>query len=195
MSTLTRAETPTQSPCRRVVLGSGSWPASTASTGASRPLLLQVLERRRVLGVEDVGHRMRLLGDDLVGEGVLVVVADVDLDPGLLLERGDERLGRLLVLAAVERDGLAGGARRRGGGGQQTGDTAGGCRRGQPQPHARPAPSRFGPPGRRRHRRRDHGGRGPRHGAAVGQMALTRASAVFIAALALWDPLPALNAA
>jgi len=43
---------------------------------------LQVLEGGRVLGVEDVAQRVRLFGDDLVGEGVLVVVANVDLDAG-----------------------------------------------------------------------------------------------------------------
>jgi len=50
---------------------------------------------------------VRSLHGDQVGQGVLVVVADVDLDPGLLLERGDQAVGGLLVLATVKRNRLA----------------------------------------------------------------------------------------
>ena len=91
---------------RRVVPASGCARASRVDR-REQALVLQVLERRRVLGVDHVGGRVRALGDDLVGERVLVVVADVDLDAGRLLEARDERVGRLLVLAVVERDRLS----------------------------------------------------------------------------------------
>ena len=103
MSTLTRAETPTQSP-----VGELYWLGVLArvdgSTLASRPLVWQVLNGRRVLGVDHVGRRAAPFGDDLVGQGVLVVAADVDGDPGGLLEPGHQRVGGLHVLAAVEGD-------------------------------------------------------------------------------------------
>ena len=117
MSTLTRADTPTQSPC-----GELYWLGVSASVDGvdlgQQALVLQVLERRRVLGVDDVGRRVRPLGHDLVGQGVLVVVADVDGDPGGLLEAGDQGVGGLLVLAVVERDRLAR-SRARPAGGEQ----------------------------------------------------------------------------
>jgi hypothetical protein len=49
---------------------------------------------------------VRPLHGDQVGQGILVVVPDADLDPGLLLERGDQAVSSLLVLSAVEGDRL-----------------------------------------------------------------------------------------
>src|ERR1700734_1658752 len=58
---------------------------------------------------------MRSLGDDLVSQDVLVVIAGVDRDAGLLLERRHQRLRGLHMLSAVERDGVG-----RGGSGSAT---------------------------------------------------------------------------
>ncbi len=74
-------------------------------------LLLQGHQGRRVLGVEHVGRRARALLLDLLGQHVLVVGPDLDLDARLGLEGLDQRIGGLLVLAAVE--GQAAARRRR----------------------------------------------------------------------------------
>src|ERR1039457_3756521 len=47
---------------------------------------------------------MRPLQRYQVGEHAFVVIADVDGDPGLLLERGRQPVGGLLMLAAVHGD-------------------------------------------------------------------------------------------
>ena len=52
-----------------------------------QPLGLQRHERRRVLGVEDVGRRARALLGDLLGQDVLVVVAHLHVDAGLLASK------------------------------------------------------------------------------------------------------------
>ncbi len=73
---------------------------------------LQVLERGGVLREDHVRGRARPFRDDLGVEHVLVVVSDRDVNPGGLLEGGDECLGRLHVLAVVERDRHMAGTRR-----------------------------------------------------------------------------------
>ena len=103
MSTLTRAETPTHSPWGESNLA-GVRASVVRSTVASRASRLQILERRGVLREHHVRRRARPFRDDLGIEHVLVVVADHDVDPGGLLEGGDERFCRLHVLAVVERD-------------------------------------------------------------------------------------------
>ncbi len=98
-------------------------------------LLLQGHQRRRVLRVEDVGRGVRTLLHDLLGQRVLVLAADLDGDAGLGLEGGGQRLGRLLVLAAVERDGAAVAAARPG----RAGGARAAARRGQAGQHERRA--------------------------------------------------------
>ena len=70
---------------RRVVLrrrvGQGAHPDAR-----EQPLGSQKLERRRVLREEHIGRRAGALGDDLLGQDVLVIGPDVDRDAGLLLE-------------------------------------------------------------------------------------------------------------
>jgi hypothetical protein len=65
---------------------------------------LQVCQGRAVLGEDDVGRRPAPLGHDLVGQDRLVVGVHPDVDPGLGLERLDEGVGGLDVLAVVEGD-------------------------------------------------------------------------------------------
>ena len=73
--------------------------------GSEQAPFLEVLEGRGVLGVDDVGRRPRPLLDDLIGEDVLVLAADVHVDARLLLEGPHQRIGGLHVLAVVQRDG------------------------------------------------------------------------------------------
>ena len=68
------------------------------------PLVLEVLEGGGVLGIDDVGRGAGPFGDDLVGQDVLIVAANVHGYPRGLLEPGDQRSGRLHVLAVVESD-------------------------------------------------------------------------------------------
>ena len=90
--TLTRAEMPTHSPSGELYVA-GVLARVDGSIGESRPLEARYCERRRVLGEEHVGRRVLALGLDLRPERVLVVVADVDRDAGLLLERGHQVSG------------------------------------------------------------------------------------------------------
>ena len=60
MSTLTRADTPTQSPSGELYR-LGVLARVEGSTLASRSLVWQVLEGRGVLGVDDVGRRLGAL--------------------------------------------------------------------------------------------------------------------------------------
>ena len=131
--TLTRAEMPTHFPSGELYRAGVCARVDGVDRG-EEPLGGQLLERRRVLGEEHVGRRVLPLGLDLVDEDVLVVVAGVDRDPGLLLERRDQRLGGLDVLAAVEGDGLA---RPRGGAGAGHQEPAG---HPQCQGHTPPSP-------------------------------------------------------
>ena len=110
MSTLTRADTPTQSPDRRVVLARRLGQRRRVDLG-QQAMVGQILDGRGVLGVDHVCRRASALRHDLVRQCVLVVAAHVDRDARRLLESGDECVCRLHVLSAVERDGRA----RRGG--------------------------------------------------------------------------------
>ena len=58
MSTLTRADTPTQSPSGELYL-LGVWASVEAIDLGQQALVLEVLEGRRVLGVDDVGRGVR----------------------------------------------------------------------------------------------------------------------------------------
>ena len=55
--------------------------------GGEQALRGQVLQGRGILGVVDVGRRVRALGDDLVRQHVLVVGAQAHRDPALTFER------------------------------------------------------------------------------------------------------------
>ena len=111
--TLTRAETPTHSPWGELYFD-GVRASVEAATGIEQALGGEVLQRRRVLGEEHVGRRVCPLGDQLVGQQVLVVEAHVDVNARLPLERVDQGLGGLDVLAAVEGDRRRGGVGRDG---------------------------------------------------------------------------------
>ena len=87
-----------------VVIGGGHNGLVNAAYLAKAGKKVVVLERRGVLGQEDVGRRACALLDDLGREHVLVVGANRHLDSGRTLEHGDERRDRLQVLAAVERE-------------------------------------------------------------------------------------------
>jgi len=50
-------------------------------------LLLEELERRRVLRIDDIGRRTGALGHDLVGEHVLVVVRTCTVIPLSVLKQ------------------------------------------------------------------------------------------------------------
>ena len=84
--TLTRADTPAHIPLGELYFD-GTVASVDLATGAKQVLGGQVLQGRRVLGEEHVGPGMRTLGHQLVGQGVLVVEADVDLNARLLFER------------------------------------------------------------------------------------------------------------
>ena len=71
-------------------------------------LFLQRGDGRALFGEEEVGRRVRALFGDLAGQLGRFGVADLDLDAGGLGEGGDEGLGRVAVLAVVEREGLGG---------------------------------------------------------------------------------------
>ena len=68
---------------------------------SQQTLLLQVLQRRRVLRKKDVGFGVGRLHHDLVGERVLVVETHFHIDPSAFFERGYKGLGRLFVLATI----------------------------------------------------------------------------------------------
>ncbi len=92
----------------------------------------QILQRRRVLRIEDVGRRVRAFRHDLVGQDILVIGAQTHADAGGALEGRHQGLGRLDVLAAVHGQGVP----RRGAALRAAGDEPrhqeGGRRRSQP---------------------------------------------------------------
>ena len=104
--TLTRAETPTHLPPGELKRA-GVCARVDGATGASRPLDSSSSSGGEFSVEEHVGRRVRPLGQDLLDEHVLVIEAGVHGDPGLLLERRDQRIGGLHVLAAVEGQRLA----------------------------------------------------------------------------------------
>jgi hypothetical protein len=72
--------------------------------------LVDDVDRRAVLGEEDVGRRGLVLLDDLVGQLGVVRVAELQLDAGLVGEALEHRADQALVLRAV--DGQRRGVRR-----------------------------------------------------------------------------------
>ena len=104
MITLTRAETPTQSPLGELKRA-GVRSRLAASTGRRSPLSCRYSRAGefsvKITSAGDLDPSATISAV----EDVLVVVADRDLDPGRLFEGGYDRLGRLDVLAVVERDG------------------------------------------------------------------------------------------
>ena len=69
------------------------------------------IQRRRVLGQEDVGGGGRPLLLDLAGEALVLAVADLHLGAVLLLEALDQSFGHRFVLGAVQDERLIAGAR------------------------------------------------------------------------------------
>ncbi len=101
MTTVERARKPVQLP-ELGTYSAGMLSRAACGTGAKRPSLSTMLIAGRVLGEEDVGGGVAALLDDLVGHLEVLAAAQLDVEPGLLLEERDDLVEQLLVLGVVD---------------------------------------------------------------------------------------------